>query len=592
MRSMFLSLYALALSLAPLVFAALAMPEEPLTPDNFKSTIKDGLWLIEHFSPYCGHCKHFFPTWQKLVQDVANDPAQPPVYLAQVNCAVNGDLCNANGVRGYPQLNMFYNGESVEQFREARELDILKAFIQKHRDAHQEDVKSPPPPPPVEEAPAPVVLNPTGTVLVADDEILPSALALGPAFIKFYAPWCGHCKKLAPTWDLLAQHMQNRLTIAEVDCEAHPALCKSYNVNGYPTLVYVNQAGVRSEYNSGRKLDQLIAFVEKASAPAVVAIKPDELEARVKEDDVAYLLLHPADDTSIISTVAQAASPLLGSPRIYTSPTTIFLSRFHIPSSAKWAILALKDHDALTPTSVFYGTATTELSSAETAALGRWLLANRLPTVTELTQDSFQGVMNAPQSPLVVIAAAHGKAMRERVQERLRDLAAKWRARTAGTGRAGAKDATDLNGREIVFTSMDAERWGDWIKSMYGVKETKVKDLDDVPVVIADHKNLIYYDDDGHGSSLHLSASSLLPAIEAAASGKLSPKNSENFLERMARYVNAKITFAESYIVEHPGHLVFIVVAAVGMVGYVVKRVVLDAPGDEYGYNQKGRRVD
>ena len=96
--------------------------------------------------------------------------------------------------------------------------------------------------------------------------------------------------------------------------------------------------------------------------------------------------------------------------------------------------------------------------------------------------------MNAPQSPLVVIAAAHGKATRERVQERLRDLAAKWRARTAGTGRAGAKDATDLNGREIVFTSMDAERWGDWIKSMYGVKETKVKDLDDVPVVIADHK--------------------------------------------------------------------------------------------------------
>ena len=58
------------------------------------------------------------------------------------------------------------------------------------------------------------------------------------------------------------------------------------------------------------------------------------------------------------------------------------------------------------------------------------------------------------------------------------------------------------------------------------------------------------------------------------------------------QYVNAKITSAESYIVEHPGHLVFIVVAAVGMVGYVVKRVVLDAPGDEYGYNQKGRRVD
>ncbi|KAL1747767.1 thioredoxin-like protein [Schizophyllum fasciatum] len=559
------------------------MPQEPLTPDNFKSTIADGLWFIEHYSPYCGHCRHFLPTWEQLVKDVANGAAQPPVHLAQVNCAVNGDLCNANGVKGYPQMNMFYNGEMVEQFRDAREPDILKAFIQKHRDAHQNEAP-PPPPPPAAEAAAPVVLNPTGTVLVADEKVLPATLALGPAFIKFYAPWCGHCKKLAPTWELLAQRMQNRLTIAEVDCEAHPAVCKAYNVNGYPTLVYVNQAGVRSEYNSGRKLEQLVSFVEKASAPAVVAIKPDELDARVKEDDVVYLLLHPADDTSLLATVAQAASPLLGSPRIYTSPTTIFRSRFHIPASAKWAIIALKDHDALTPTSVFYGTATTDLSASDTAQLGRWLLANRLPAVTELTQDSFQSVMNAPQSPLVVIAAARGAA----VQERLRELAGKWRARTAGTGRAGARDATDLGGREVVFAGMDAERWGEWMKSMYAVRAAPGAGVDDVPVVIADHKNLIYYDEDGHGAPLHLSATSLLPALEAAAAGKLTPKNSENFLERMARYVNTKITSAEAYIVDHPWHLVFIIVAAVGMMGWVVKRVILDAPTDDYGYH-KGR---
>ncbi|TRM68611.1 thioredoxin-like protein [Schizophyllum amplum] len=584
MRGVILSLYGLALALAPLVSAALPIQEEPLTPDNFKATTEKGLWLIEHFSPYCGHCKHFLPTWQQLVKDVANDPAQPSVYLAQVDCAMHGDLCNANGVKGYPQLNMYHNGEMVEQFREARELDVLKAFIQKHRDTVSEPVE----PPPTTEAAAPVVLNPTGTVLALDDKLLTETLALGPAFIKFYAPWCGHCKKLSPTWKLLAQHMQNRLTIAEVDCEAHPAICKSFNINGYPTLVYVNQAGVRSEYNSGRKLEQLTAFVEKASAPSMVAIKPDELEARVKEDEVAYLLLHPADDTALLASVAQAASPLLGSPRIYTSPTAIFLSRFSLPSSAQWAVIALKDHDAVTPSSIFYGTSVTGLTAAETVGLGRWLLANRLPTVVELTQDSFQTVMNAPQSPLVVIAAAHGQSMKGQVQEKLRDVAAKWRAKTAGTGRAGAKDATDLGGREVVFASMDAARWGDWMKSMYGVKDAKVHDVDDVPVVIADHKNLIYFDEDGHGSTMRLSASSILPAVEGAVSGQLSPKNSENILERMARYVNSKIMLAEAYIVEHPWHLLLIIVAAVGMIGWVVKRVIFDAPTDEYGY-QKGR---
>ena len=89
--------------------------------------------------------------------------------------------------------------------------------------------------------------------------------------------------------------------------------------------------------------------------------------------------------------------------------------------------------------------------------------------------------MNAPQEPLVVIAAVSRKS-RDNVQARFRDVGKKWRMRTSGTGM--------VNGREVVFTWMDTERWADWMKNMYGITKASdgPEDLDDVHVIIADHK--------------------------------------------------------------------------------------------------------
>ena len=65
-------------------------------------------------------------------------------------------------------------------------------------------------------------------VLVLTDDTMDAELAKrGPLFVKFYAPWCGHCKKLAPTWDALAKADGLGSTrIAKVDCTSQAATCR------------------------------------------------------------------------------------------------------------------------------------------------------------------------------------------------------------------------------------------------------------------------------------------------------------------------------------------------------------------------------
>lgn len=89
--------------------------------------------------------------------------------------------------------------------------------------------------------------------------------------IKFYAPWCGHCKTLAPIYKELAielahsdsnecKHCLNLDVIAEVDCTLNKESCNKHGIRGYPTLKYFID-GEAHQYSGSRSKDNLSAFL-------------------------------------------------------------------------------------------------------------------------------------------------------------------------------------------------------------------------------------------------------------------------------------------------------------------------------------------
>lgn len=89
----------------------------------------------------------------------------------------------------------------------------------------------------------------------------------GVTFIKFFAPWCGHCKRLLPTWDQLKdKFMDNeRIHIYKVDCtlDVNKQLCNEQEVEGFPTIFLYKDGKKISEYTGSRSLEDLSDFVTK-----------------------------------------------------------------------------------------------------------------------------------------------------------------------------------------------------------------------------------------------------------------------------------------------------------------------------------------
>merc|ERR1712156_837968 len=80
--------------------------------------------------------------------------------------------------------------------------------------------------------------------------------------VEFYAPWCGHCKKLTPIYDELGEKMADEdVEIVKMDATAND-VPPQFDVKGFPTLYWLPKGSKKpASYNGGREIDDFIKYI-------------------------------------------------------------------------------------------------------------------------------------------------------------------------------------------------------------------------------------------------------------------------------------------------------------------------------------------
>jgi len=128
-----------------------------------------------------------------------------------------------------------------------------------------------------------------------DDELKKHEFLL----VEFYAPWCGHCKSLAPEYAKAAEILLNEhkpIYLAKVDATENTELAKRYEIEGFPTLKFYKK-GEFVEYTGGRTTDEIVSWIRKKTGPATKELKSaEEVESFNSSSQVTVVYF--TDDTN------------------------------------------------------------------------------------------------------------------------------------------------------------------------------------------------------------------------------------------------------------------------------------------------------
>lgn len=221
-----------------------------LTNDNFEQYLNGKKpTLVEFYAPWCGHCKNLAPE-MAILGDALTKARTESVQVAKVNCDDHRNVCSKFDVKGYPTIKFFpFGATTPEDYNSGRSAEDIANFL---NDKAGTNIRIP------KAATFVTDLTPSNfdkIVMDSDKDVL----------VEFYAPWCGHCKKLTPEYEKAAAAFKadKNVVIAKMDADKHKDIPSRYDIKGFPTIKFFPRGSAKNaeDYNGARDAEGIVNFI-------------------------------------------------------------------------------------------------------------------------------------------------------------------------------------------------------------------------------------------------------------------------------------------------------------------------------------------
>lgn len=581
-------------------------------------------------------------------------------HFGSLDCVAFGSACSEHKVGSFPTFVLYKNGEEVRRFEGAKDMKGLSDFIEdtletikpgsrpiggpdlpNPKDASTKDFQAPEPAPEADAPPAkgakdttltptvskdtketktksaskalkatpvknkPTKLtstpNPLGTSVSFSAESFQNLVTMSQEswFIKFYAPWCGHCQAMAPNWVQLGKEMKGKLNIGEVNCDVEARLCKDVHLRGFPTILFF-RGGERVEYEGLRGLGDFVSYANKAIdiGDGVKDVDAAEFKELEEKEEVIFVYFYDHATTSEdFAALERLTLSLIGHAKLVKTNSAILADRFKITT---WPRLLVSRDGRPT-----YHTALAPQDMRDFRQVLHWMQSVWLPIVPELTASNSREIMDGK---LVVL----GILTRERSDEfimakkEIKSAALEWmdkqtqnfqreRQELRDAKQLRIEEAEDRNDqralraaksirinmdkseqKEVGFAWVDGVFWERWIRTTYGIEVAKdgekvIINDEDVSSPIPTHTKSLtkickqqrrYWDQTITGNSIMASRTSILETIPKVVSSppKIKPKSTIGSIEKLFFDIRGAIS----------GHPFLSVGLIIGIVGGVL----------------------